>query len=60
MSGVGTRSVEDTINDPVKFAKVLWPDVTFYKQQREIIYSVRDNYETFVSAGNMLGRYPLL
>lgn len=42
--------------DPILFAKWLWPDVRFYKQQREIIYSVRDNDETFVVAGNMLGK----
>lgn len=43
------------IKDPLVFAKILWPDVAFYKEQREIIYSVRDNDETFVPAGNMLG-----
>src|SRR5262245_26810640 len=37
-------------------AKLLWPHVDFYKQQRAIIYSVRDNDETFVPAGNMLGK----
>lgn len=42
--------------DAMDFAKVLWPDVTFYGKQREIIYSVRDNDETFVPAGNMLGK----
>lgn len=42
--------------DPMRFAKLLWPGYTFYKQQREIIYSVRDNDETFVKAGNKLGK----
>lgn len=42
--------------DPIKFGKFCWPDITFYRQQREIIYSVRDNDETFVPAGNMLGK----
>lgn len=42
------------MRDPLILAKVLWPDVTFYKEQREAIYSVRDNDETFVVAGNML------
>lgn len=42
--------------DPLKFAKLMWPKVTFYKQQREIIYSVIENAETFVPAGNMLGK----
>lgn len=43
------------LRDPLKLAKALWPNVTFYKQQREIIYSVAENDETFVPAGNMLG-----
>lgn len=42
--------------DPIELAKVLWPDVKFYKQQREVIYSVVENVETFVVAGNMLGK----
>ena len=44
------------LKDPLRFAKFLWPNVNFYKQQRDIIYSVRDNDETFVPAGNMLGK----
>jgi hypothetical protein len=46
--------------DPIEFQKLLWPDITFYDKQKEILYSVLDNNETFVPAGNMLGRYPLL
>jgi hypothetical protein len=42
--------------DPMKLAGLLWPHVTFYKQQKEIIYSVAENDETFVPAGNMLGK----
>jgi hypothetical protein len=34
----------------------LWPDVAFYNKQVEIIHSVRDNTETYVPAGNMLGK----
>ena len=41
--------------DPIAFQKLLWPQVTFYDKQREIIYSVEDNDETYVPAGNMLG-----
>ena len=48
--------LEESLKDPLKFAKYVWPDVVFYRQQREIIYSVRDNDETFVHAGNMLGK----
>ncbi len=41
---------------PLKLKELLWPHVTFYKQQREIIESVVDNDETVVPAGNMLGK----
>ncbi len=44
------------IEDPIEFGKIHWPDVRFYKQQREVIYSVRDNVETVAVAGNMLGK----
>jgi hypothetical protein len=42
--------------DPIKFARFLWPDVTFYPKQEEIIYSVVTNDETVVTAGHMLGK----
>lgn len=42
--------------DPLAFAGLLWPDVTFYDRQCDVMYSVRDNAETFVPAGNMLGK----
>lgn len=42
--------------DPIQFGAILWPEVKFYKQQREIIYSVVENPETFVVAGNELGK----
>lgn len=42
--------------DPLALAGQLWPDIGFYKQQREIIYSVWNNVETIVPAGNMLGK----
>lgn len=42
--------------DPIKFAHLHWPDVKFYRQQQEIIYSVVDNDETYVPAGNALGK----
>lgn len=44
------------ILDPLKLCKFLWPHVFFYKEQREVIYSVRDNPETFCPAGNKLGK----
>jgi hypothetical protein len=42
--------------DPIKLAKWIWPHVTFCDYQREIIYSVLENDETYVPAGNMLGK----
>lgn len=42
--------------DPIAFANILWPEVSFYQEQEDIIYSVKDNDETFVVAGNMLGK----
>lgn len=44
------------VRDPLRFAKSAWPDVQFYKQQRQVILSVRDNDETFCVAGNQLGK----
>ena len=42
--------------DPVKFGELCWPEMVLYDRQREILYSVRDNDETYVTAGNMLGK----
>lgn len=42
--------------DPLKWQKLMWPDVHFYDRQREIIYSVVNNDETVATAGNMLGK----
>lgn len=42
--------------DPIELQKLQWPDSRFYNKQREILYSVRDNDETIVPAGNMLGK----
>lgn len=44
------------IADPLKFSSILWPKVEWYKQQIDIIYSVEYNVETFVAAGNQLGK----
>lgn len=42
--------------DPVQFVALNWPEIVLYDKQREIMYSVRDNDETFVPAGNQLGK----
>lgn len=55
MSTINMSDIQDII-DPMKMKAELWPDITFYREQKEIIYSVADNDETFVPAGNMLGK----
>jgi len=45
-----------TFIDPLALKDLCWPDVYFYDKQREIIYSVVDNVETIVPAGNALGK----
>lgn len=42
--------------DPVEFAGLLWPHVRLYDKQRESLWSVRDVPETFIVAGNKLGK----
>lgn len=44
------------ILDPVKMVELCWPNIRLYDKQKEILYSVRDNDETFVPAGNGLGK----
>jgi len=50
------RLYEPKIVDPIELMRVLWPDMYLYKQQKEIVYSVWENDETIVPAGNMLGK----
>lgn len=42
--------------DPYLLCDMLWPDIGFYTKQREVIESVDINDETFVPAGNKLGK----
>lgn len=44
------------LREPLVLAKLAWPHIKFYREQRTIIESVRDNYETYVVAGNKLGK----
>jgi hypothetical protein len=32
------------MREPLGLAKILWPDVVFYREQREIIESVRKDF----------------
>ena len=40
---------------PLRMAERLWPQVKFYREQRQIIESVEESAETYVVAGNQLG-----
>lgn len=42
--------------DPILFIKACWPDIQLYDKQKDILYSLRDNDQTNVKAGNMLGK----
>lgn len=42
--------------DPLKLITLLWPDVKLYKEQREVVMSVEKSRETYVVAGNQLGK----
>lgn len=42
--------------DPLRLVRRLWPHVSLYDKQKEILYSVWDDDETVVVAGNMLGK----
>jgi hypothetical protein len=42
--------------DPVTFVAELWPDIKLYDKQAEIMYSVQENDDTIVVAGNALGK----
>src|SRR5579872_4735965 len=44
------------VHRPLELQKVLWPGVMLYSKQREIVQSVWENDETYVPAGNMLGK----
>ena len=50
------QRTSELLEDPLKFQQLVWPDLKLYDKQVEIMYSVRDNDETFVPAGNGLGK----
>jgi hypothetical protein len=43
-------------DDPFLFASAYWPDVRFYRKQRLVIESVRDNDETYCYAAHQMGK----
>lgn len=42
--------------DPVEFVRLFWPHVTLYDKQREMLYSVEFNKQTYVKSANMMGK----
>ncbi len=44
------------LNNPFALIRLCWPHVVLYREQKEIIQSIWDNDETYVVAGNMLGK----
>lgn len=42
--------------DPIRLQAALWPTRRFYREQVDIVYSVWEDDETWVSAGNKLGK----
>lgn len=51
-----THNTLSILTDPVKCIQTIWPSVKIYDKQAEILYSLRDNDETLVYAGNQLGK----
>ncbi len=41
--------------NPFAVNRVFWPDSQLYDKQREVVWSVERNRETYVVAGNKLG-----
>lgn len=56
MIAVNSYRCDHDVIDPLEFARVFWPDVYFYDKQRDVIYSVANDDETLVPAGNKLGK----
>jgi hypothetical protein len=44
------------IADPIELARLLWPDVSFYREQQQIIRSIWKDDETYVVAANEMGK----
>lgn len=56
MSDLIVKNEPLKIIDPIKFLKWNWPHVSLYREQKQILYSVIENDETTVPAGNQLGK----
>jgi hypothetical protein len=56
MNTLDAPELAELLQDPVRFTALCWPDIRLYDRQVEIMYSLRDNDETIVVAGNQLGK----
>lgn len=50
------NEISDRLARNLTFGRLYWPHIRFYDKQREMIESVQLNRETFVVAGNQLGK----
>lgn len=48
--------MREFLEDPIRFQQLCWPSIRLYDKQEQILYSLRDNDETVVPAGNALGK----
>lgn len=48
--------VQECRKDPLLLKDAFWPNINFYRKQRDIILSEHHNVETVVVAGNQLGK----
>lgn len=44
------------LRDPIVFFSVCWPSRILYREQMDIVYSTENDKETYVVAGNKLGK----
>lgn len=51
-----TDNLASVLSDPLKFQQLVWPHINLYDKQVDIIYSVRDNDETYVPAAHQMGK----
>jgi len=56
MSSEDYDKVLSLLDDPLKFTLLCWPKIKLYDKQAEVLYSVRDNLETYVHAANEVGK----
>lgn len=53
---ISLSHLDPEVADPIKFGRLLWPDIRFYGKQRDILYAMEECDEVIVPAGNKLGK----